>query len=219
MWLTSSGLVRQRDGQDQNVGGGKGLIEGGQGKDLVEALVLARVDVDADQLAGKDPEAFSAFRADAAAAEDDDGFPGQLAEVAALFPSVCLLVFPEERELFVDLKHAADGELGHRGAVDAAGVVNLDAVRLYIIHRDAVEARAGELDEAEVSELFDWMMQKQAVADQAYRPCGIAGQRIGLILEKNRAMAHGFDLLYMFFCIRPGAGNQDIHFILHAAGS
>ena len=72
-------LLRQRDGQDQDVGCGKELIQGRQRMHPLIACVRPRKEVHAEDAGVKGPEAARAFRSDAAAADDQDGFAGQLA--------------------------------------------------------------------------------------------------------------------------------------------
>ena len=88
-----------------------------------------------------------------------------------------------------------------------------------IVHRNTVEAGGGQLNIAKGSKLLDRMIKKQAVADDALHPSGVAGERIALLREKNGFVAHRLDLRDRAQSAMPGAGQKQVHESLPAAMS
>ena len=109
-------------------------------------------------------------------------------------------------KILIDRKHPGYGELRHGNGVHAPGVMDLDPFRANIVQGHAVKADAGELNKAQVGEDFDGVMQKQTVADGPLDPSRVAGEGIGLLLQKNDLVSELLKLRNVRFGFIPRPG-------------
>ena len=184
------GVLVQSQGQHQDVRLRQQPGQFGHGKHGLKVTLLPPGTGDAQYFAAEGGKPPGAFAAHTAAADDQHGLSGQFPEGAVLLPAVEPLVLSEKSALLIEFQHAPEGELRHRDAVDPASGVQLDHVCLYVVHRNPVRSRAGELDEAQIRELLNRVMKKQTVADHTLRPIVRAGQRVPLPLQERGLMSH-----------------------------